>query len=83
MAICLLLPPRIPEAFGRDGVNPWGIRLIEYCCTIGTELVLIQLSSDIAVYMAPPPRDTENGDECEIFCRSVRPAEPRQRAAAR
>ncbi len=60
-----------------------GYQLIEYCCTIGTELVLLQLASDIAVYMAPPPSDTENGDECEIFCRSVRPAEPRQRTAAR
>lgn len=60
-----------------------GYQIIEYCCTVGTELVVIQVSSDIAVYMAPPPRDTENGDKCEIFCRSVRPAEPRQRAAAR
>lgn len=43
-----------------------GYQLIEYCCTIGRELVLIQLYSDIAVYMAPPPSDTEDGDECEI-----------------
>ncbi|WP_230681206.1 hypothetical protein [Paracidovorax cattleyae] len=60
-----------------------GYQITEYCCTVSKEVVLIQVSSDIAVYMAPPPRDTENGDECEIFCRSVRPAEPRRRPAAR
>ncbi|WP_375576157.1 hypothetical protein [Paracidovorax oryzae] len=60
-----------------------GYQITEYCCTVSTEVVLMQVSSDIAVYMAPPPRDTGDGDECEIFCRSVRPAEPRKRTAAR
>lgn len=63
MTRCLLLPPRITGFFWQRWDESVGYQLIEYCCTFLTELVLIQLSSDIAVCMDPPPSDMENGDE--------------------